>query len=93
MSKVTNIQSGSTAQYPILILERVNEDDGRITIRSPQTGVGSFGDDLLEACSAFFEALELFRDTLAENEETLGKEQLESLNFLRSVRDFQWRRK
>lgn len=68
----------------ILRVEIAREDDGRFTIRNPQTAVSTFGDTLEEA---FAEAIQLFTEALAEHESSLGRRQKKSLALLRKFAD------
>lgn len=80
--------SGSADQLFHMDALRVNlirEDDGRITVASPELDIAAFGSTELEAWENFLSALEELRDFYFENKETLSPELLRKLDIFESI--------
>ncbi len=65
-----------------LRVKLIKEDDGRITMSSPQLDIASFGKTELEAWEAFLSALEDVRRFYFENRSTLSPRLREKLRIL-----------
>lgn len=76
-------------QAPALPFERlrvkvIREDDGKITMSSPQLDIASFGDTESEAREAFLEALADISDFYLGNKDTLSPRLRKKLRILES---------
>lgn len=71
--------------FETLRVELINEEDGRITISSPQLDIASFGNTELEAWEAFLDALADLTDFYFENRKTLSPQLRKKLQILESL--------
>lgn len=67
----------------------IREDDGRITMASPELDIAAFGNSELEAWESFLSALQDLRDFYFENKETLSPALLGKLHIFESIYVFQ----
>jgi len=80
-------------QSPVAPSERLRvkltrEDDGRITVSSPQLDIASFGKTKSEAWEAFLAALDDLKRFYLQHKSTLPRPLLEKLRLLESPLDF-----